>query len=272
MDGIILGILDQKQFIMEDPILSVDTMSTSSLYVTITNPNNTSVTAYYGHTNPPTETTSLEAGETKEVSVSETADGDYTMYVYFERGNKTSNTETEETSNIRIATPYLHPSYYGDITDTTIEVRIRNFPSSSNYDRSITTQARIVGPQSAATNWLDVITTINDNDAIYYTFTGLDPDTGHTIEVRNIGERYVTSLTDSRSFYTDEGNLEWVHVETTSSQVNGDIIDSVPSGDETSIKGYLDTNYPADDYSEGTIAVIETTDDYIYYVYEAQYE
>jgi hypothetical protein len=87
-----------------DPVVTFVSATGSSITVNITNPNEYSVKAYYGHTNPnPTLNTTISANSNQNVTVSGlTAGTNYTIYAYLEN---TENNSKSITVSVLASTP-----------------------------------------------------------------------------------------------------------------------------------------------------------------------
>jgi hypothetical protein len=87
-----------------DPVVTFVSATGSSITVNITNPNEYSVKAYYGHTNPnPILNTTISANSNQNVTVSGLTVGtNYTIYVYLEN---TENNSTSTTVSVLASTP-----------------------------------------------------------------------------------------------------------------------------------------------------------------------
>jgi len=87
-----------------NPVVTFVSATGDSITVNITNPNEYSVKAYYGHTNPnPTLNTTISANSNQNVTVTGlTAGTNYTIYVYLEN---TENNSTSTTVSVLSSTP-----------------------------------------------------------------------------------------------------------------------------------------------------------------------
>jgi hypothetical protein len=96
-----------------DPVVTFVSATGDSITVNITNPNEYSVKAYYGHTNPnPTLNTTISANSNQNVTVSGLTSGtNYTIYVYLENTENNSKSATVSVLASTLAELYAFSSH-----------------------------------------------------------------------------------------------------------------------------------------------------------------